>query len=169
MPEEELSVTLVPAPDDLPVRSAEYQAVLETFAAALRTHGMKFSSRAVAFDSVGAVGYGLGEFFIVLKTIASSPLTAVIGTFLAARYGRAVKVEVTIRNITEKAASVDEVKKLLASVEEYLEYCDYVEKEETPHLGSVHRCSKCGHTVSVIGDRVPPRHLCRARPRKDYE
>ncbi len=62
------------AHDDPEVPSAEFQAELRTVTAQLRSAGIEYSQRGMAFDAVDAIGYPLAAFAIKhWGTIAAPP------------------------------------------------------------------------------------------------
>jgi len=109
----ELSVILVPSPDDPPKPSKEYQAELSAFAQSMRSQGIDFSSRAVMMESASGGGFTLGEFLVVVKTI-SPVLTALVGAWLHAKFGRKVKLK--YKDIQVEAATVEDVERLIKLV-----------------------------------------------------
>jgi hypothetical protein len=105
----EFSVELVRAVDDPPVNDPAFQTELSQFGASLRTAGIPYSQRAMAFDSVDALGYPLPEFIFAIKDIATpliGALGVVAGAFVQAKYGRKVRLkigddEAEARNVAE--------------------------------------------------------------------
>ncbi len=106
----ELSIVLIPSPDDLPKSSNEYQAELSAFARSMREQGIDFSSRAYMMESAGGGGFSLGEFLAVAKTI-SPALAGLVGAWLHAKYGRKVKLK--YKNLQVEATKVEEVERLV--------------------------------------------------------
>jgi hypothetical protein len=119
-PNPKIRLRLIPAPDDLPLSSREYQKELADFAKSLREQGIQFSDRAFAFDALDAAGGQSGEFTLVVTTIASfiTGAAAVTGAWLHAKGGR--KVHVKYGDVEADAPTVKELEKALRLVEESL-------------------------------------------------
>ena len=116
MKTELVRIFLIPASDDAPLRSAEYQEQLSTFHDALATGGLEPSSKQQLNESFGAATVYLGEFGVVLGKSLATILPAAIGAWLHAKYGR--KVRLKIDDIEVEAQTVEEVEQLLARAEE---------------------------------------------------
>jgi hypothetical protein len=111
----ELSIVLIPSPDDPPKHSKEYQTELSTFAQEMRAHGIDFSTRAVLMESASGGGFSLGEFFAVLKTV-SPALAVTVGAWLQKKYGRKVKLK--YKDVEIEATTVEDVERLIKLIEE---------------------------------------------------
>ncbi len=116
----QFSIELIRAGDDPPVNDRAFQKELSQFGASLRDAGIRYSQRAMAFDSVDAHGYGLPEFIFAIKDIGTplvGALGAVAGAFLHAKYGR--KVRLKIGEDEAEAQSVAEIEQLLKIAAKY--------------------------------------------------
>ena|SRR2546421_8903052 len=116
--EPEFSLILIPAPDETPIQSAEYQVELKAFQQSLTAHGIKFSSHMTLMESAFGGGFHLGEFGIIAAA-SIVPLAGLLRAWLKARYGRKVKLK--IKDFSAEAASVEEVDKLLKLAEKHRE------------------------------------------------
>ena len=90
----EVRVVLVRAPNDPKVNEPKFQEELREFSRSLRAAGLSFSQRAMAFDSVDAVGHPLPEFLVTLGPLATAALAAIGGAWVQARYGRKMRLKV---------------------------------------------------------------------------
>lgn len=90
----ELILELEAAPDDLHVSSPDFQQGLTEVSTALRDGGVTYSQRRMMFDSVGAQGYALGQYFIPLAQIAGPIIGGALVAWLAGRAGRKLKIKV---------------------------------------------------------------------------
>ena len=119
-PEPELRLRLIPAADDSPLSSQEYQRELADFAKSLRAQGIRSSARAFSFDAEGAVGGLSGEFTLIVTAIAPivTGVAGAAGAWLHAKYGR--KMRVKFRDVEIEAPTLDELQKALHLVEESL-------------------------------------------------
>jgi hypothetical protein len=107
-----VEIDLQRAPDDLRENAPEFQQELNEFAKSLRGSGVAFSQKAIAFDSVDALGYPLAEFVIKTLVPALIPAAAgVCGAWVQARYGR--KVRIKVGDIEAEARTAEEVERLL--------------------------------------------------------
>ena len=106
-----LQITLIPAPDDLPEESSEYQAQLRAFDETLREDGFEPSAFVELIEAVGHdVTPYIGMFKIAL-TGSFSALNLALAAYLKEKHGRTVELEVD--GIKTKAASVEEVRQLI--------------------------------------------------------
>jgi hypothetical protein len=110
--EPEVSIILIPSPDDPPIRSVEYQAELKAFSGSLTSHGIKFGARAVAMDSVHGGGYSLGEYFIAVASIKQA--AQIIKTYILAKNAR--KVKLVWDGGQAEAPTVEEVDRLIKMI-----------------------------------------------------
>lgn len=92
-PKPEFRLVLVPAPDDPPLFSAEYQRELADFGEMLRAQDIEVSSRYCTFDAVGAGGGLSGEFILRVLTIVGPPLITGLAGWLGGRSGRKYRVK----------------------------------------------------------------------------
>jgi len=109
MPLPRLEVTLIPASDDPPLRSQEYQRELREFVDSLQAGGFKVSVTIELIEAAagGAPPTYLGDFAVMIKTGAGA-LVAVILAWLHARRGR--KVRLKTKEFDASAQTVKEVK-----------------------------------------------------------
>ena len=108
----DIEIYLRRASDDPPVRDEAFQRELVVFAKGLRSGGIPYSQRAMAFDSAAALGYPLAEFIIKeLGPPAFTLLAALAGHWVAARNGR--KVRLKVGDIEAEAGTAEEVLVLL--------------------------------------------------------
>jgi hypothetical protein len=108
----ELSVIMVPAPNDPPKPSKEYQADLGVFTHGMRAEGIEYRSRDYLVEDTSG-GFKLGEFLVVAKTIAPV-FTGLVGAWLHAKYGRKVKLK--YKDLEVEATTVEEVERLVKPI-----------------------------------------------------
>jgi hypothetical protein len=107
---------LLPASDEAPYDSAEFQAGLEGFRSALRTKSIEARARmwgnppAHFGSSLGTTWTYTGEFTVALAAVGA-PLATILGAWLQARYGR--KVRLKVADVEAEARNVEEVEQLL--------------------------------------------------------
>ena len=109
---QKIEIELQRALDDPRVNDPQFQAELSGFAKSLRGTGVTAAQRAMAFDSVDALGYPLAEF--VVKTLGPAVVpaaAAVCGAWIQARFGR--KVRIKVGDIEAEAHTTEEVERLL--------------------------------------------------------
>ncbi|MGP8243858.1 MAG: hypothetical protein ACLQVN_04985 [Bryobacteraceae bacterium] len=112
MQESRLDLTLIPAVDDAPLHSREYQQELREFIESLQGRGFKVS---VTIERIEAAAGGspptyLGDFAVIFKTGAGA-LVAVIVAWLHSRRGR--KVRLKTADFDASAQTVEEVQQLV--------------------------------------------------------
>ncbi|MDR3474083.1 MAG: hypothetical protein P4M09_20700 [Devosia sp.] len=90
---------------------AAYQNELAAFATTLRAANVKYSQRAIAFDSVDAQGYPLGEFIVAVGAVAHL-LRPALTAWIKGRAQR--KVTIKFRDVEISASTIEEVDALLA-------------------------------------------------------
>jgi hypothetical protein len=115
---ERIEIDLQRAPDDASVNEPGFQNELREFSKSLRTAGVTFSQRAMAFDSVDALGFPLAEF--VIKTLSPAVIpaaAAVCGAWVQARYGR--KVRLKIGDVEAEGRTTKEIENLLRQAESF--------------------------------------------------
>lgn len=106
-----VEIILRRAADDPEVNSPEFQSELHTFSGALRSAGVSYSQRGMAFDSAAAMGYPLAEFAIKdLAPYAATVVTA-LTAWIGARYGR--KVRFKVGDLELEARSPGEIERLV--------------------------------------------------------
>lgn len=126
--EPELVLILKPAPDEPPLRSAEFQKALSEFARSLRAKDVQVASRSFAFDAVHGGGGLTGTFglaFFTLPPNLRSVIAAAVGAFLHNKYGRRARLK--YGDVEAEASSVEEVEKLLRLVPK--------KESKQPHIG----------------------------------
>jgi hypothetical protein len=115
---EKIEIRLQRAPDDPKVPDPKFQEELRGFSKALRTAGIDYSQRAMAFDAADALGYPLPEFLIALSP-AIAALAALCGAWVQARYGR--KVRIKIGDVEAEARTIEEIEQLLKRAQAFLD------------------------------------------------
>lgn len=91
----EIEIQLKPAPDAPAERDPAFQDELRTFSLALHSAGVRYSQRAMAFDSAAAVGYPLAEFIIKeLGPAAIGVIATAVGAWISGRSGRKPRLKV---------------------------------------------------------------------------
>jgi hypothetical protein len=104
-------IVLTRAADDPKVNKRGFQEELGIFSAALRSAGVEFTVRGMAFDSAGAVGYQLPEFMVVLGPAVVAAVAAICGAWVQARYGRGLRVK--SGHVEAEGRNVEEIERLL--------------------------------------------------------
>src|SRR5437879_1212570 len=111
----ELDLTLVPAPEDPPLKTPAYQTGLRQFEQALKSHGLQVSytlevQEAWTPEPIPAAY--LGDFTIKLALAVVAAVSGCVGTWLHGRNGR--KVRLKVGEIEAEAQTIEDVDKLLA-------------------------------------------------------
>jgi hypothetical protein len=118
----ELDLTLIPAPNDPPIRSPDYQAELRQFEQGLHSNGLEVSStielREAWIPELISPPY-LGDFTIKLAAIFGPILGTAIGAWLQARIGRRVRLRVGPDGFEAEARTIEEVERLLERAKEF--------------------------------------------------
>ena len=107
-----IQISLLRASDDLQRHDLQYQDELRQISESLRAANIDFSQRARTFDSIGAHGYALGEYF--LQHVPEGAVGAIIGAFgtwLKVRGGRRVRLKVD--DIEAEAHTIEEIERLI--------------------------------------------------------
>ena len=117
MEPERLEIILARAPDDPKENDPQYQEELRAFGQSLRAAGVTFSQRAIAFDSIDAHGYPLGDFLVALAPTVLPAVAAIVVTWLRVRAGRKVRVKVGDTHV--EARTAEEAEKLLKVAAEF--------------------------------------------------
>ena len=118
MENEQLRITLIPAPDDWPLHSPEYQKQIRQIQESLESEGLQPSTRIELIEAVAgnAPTIFLGDFGIAL--MAALPVLTVIATSLGrwfvAKSRR--KVRLKVGDVVAEAKSVEEIEQLLQLV-----------------------------------------------------
>jgi hypothetical protein len=111
-----LKLTLIPGPDDPPLKTPEYQVGLRQFKQSLNSQGVEVTAVEIhEFSDLGFAG-AAGEYSIRLAATVGPALATAVGVWLHARYGR--KVRVKIGEIEAEAQTVEDVEKLLDRAQE---------------------------------------------------
>jgi hypothetical protein len=108
----DVEIQLKRTPDDPAERDPAIQSELRTFSGSLRLAGVRFSQRAMAFDSATVTGYPLAEF--IIKELGPNLITALAaaaGVWISGRSGR--KVRLKVGDIEVEARTIEEVEQLL--------------------------------------------------------
>jgi len=109
----EITVHLQRSPDDPRVNQPEFQQELSEFSQSLRAAGVTSSQRAMAFDSIDAVGFPLPEFVIVLGPAIVTALGVACVAWIQGRNGR--KIRLKVGDVEAEARTPEEIDGLLAS------------------------------------------------------
>jgi hypothetical protein len=91
---------------------------LNEFSKSLRAAGVFYSQRGMFFDAVGAVGYSLPEFVLILSQTIVPTLGTIIVVWLNGRSGR--KISVKIRDV-EVEAPTEEIGSVLEKITQFLQ------------------------------------------------
>ena len=110
-----ISVELIAAETDPPLRSKEYQEGLAHFNGALRALDAKVSFRMFMQEAVDAPSFLMGGFTIESAKSIGLFVGPIIGAWLQVRYGR--KVRLKVGDIEAEARTVEEVDELLKKAE----------------------------------------------------
>lgn len=128
MDHERIEIDLQRAHDDASENDPQFQEELRGFSHSLRTAGVAFSQRAMAFDSVDALGFPLAEF--VIKTLSPAVVpaaAAVCGAWVQARYGR--KVRLKIGDVEAEGRTTAEIETLLGQAANFRGKTDSQQRE----------------------------------------
>ncbi|MCD9569440.1 hypothetical protein [Pseudomonas protegens] len=107
----QLTIKLVAAADDQPEKSPSIQKEYQNFRSTLNDAGIKFSQRAMAFDSATALGFPLGEFIIEFTTTVLPVISTAVGGWFYARKDRKIRLE--FNGVVFEASSIKEMEKLI--------------------------------------------------------
>jgi hypothetical protein len=107
----ELEIELMRGGVDPQVHEPAYQVELQKFKDQLNEAGIQYKQRAIAFDSVDAHGYPIGEFALEFLKTYAPVISAVLAAWITAKYGRRVRVK--FRDIEVEARSAEEVERLV--------------------------------------------------------
>lgn len=113
----DMELVLLRARDDPPQNDPAYLEQLSDFSGALNNTGVEYSQRGMAFDSIEAVGFPLGEFVIRFGPVAVAAISAPIAAWLTTKYGRRVRIKVG--DVEVEGRSVQELNELLKLVDEH--------------------------------------------------
>ena len=113
---DEIKIVLRPSPEEPQLFSRETQDNMNAVLSAFYDAGIKTRATGMAFDSIDAVGGFTGE-FIALATTLGGTVVGALGTWLASRNGR--KVRLKIGDVEAEAKTQEEVEKLLALARNY--------------------------------------------------
>jgi hypothetical protein len=116
---DEIRVILRRAPDDPLENDPEFQRELNDFSKSLRAAKVKFSQRAMAFDSVEALGYPLPNFLITLGPAVIAAVAGLCGAWVQAKYGR--KVRLKIGDVEAEGRTIAEIEALLQKAKDFRE------------------------------------------------
>lgn len=108
----ELSLRLIPAPDDLARFGADYQAELRQFKGQLKAASVDADTRFAVFDSPGTVGGMTGEFLIPAAQIIVPALSVAAVAWMNGRAGR--KLRLKVGDIELEASTQEDIDLLLA-------------------------------------------------------
>jgi hypothetical protein len=106
------------APDDPAENDPKFQEELREFSKSLHATGLTFSQRAIAFDSVDAIGHPLAEFVIGrLGLPLIGAVAHVCATWVKARTGR--KLRLKIGDVVAEAETVEDIERLMKQAAEF--------------------------------------------------
>jgi hypothetical protein len=115
---EKLEIRLQRAPDDPKLADPKFQEELRGFSKALRSAGIDYSQRAMAFDAADGLGYPLPEFLIAFSAPIAA-LAALCGAWVQGRYGR--KVRIKISDVEAEARTIEAIEHLLKRAQAFRE------------------------------------------------
>jgi hypothetical protein len=110
------TIRVVPAEDEAPVFSREFQAEFRELRKALRDNGLEAESPFMTLDSADAVSGFIGELVIPFAKIAAPVVGVVVGAWLHSKAGRKVKIkvgDVQVEATTKDALTTPELEKIL--------------------------------------------------------
>lgn len=121
MPEETVTLVLLPSEADPPLRSRQYQGELQAFMDSLEAQGLEVSSMGEVQESAESGFVLLGEFLVkngatVLVGLAT-PLGTLLGVWLQAKYGR--KVRFKDGDFEAEAATVEQLEQVVQLAQRY--------------------------------------------------
>jgi hypothetical protein len=116
---EQIEIVLGRAPDDPQENDPKFQEELEEFSKSLRTAGMTYSQRGMAFDAVDAAGYPLAEFLVTFAKEIGPTLGVILVAWVQGRSGR--KVRLKIGDVEAEARTAEEVEGLLQKAKKFQE------------------------------------------------
>jgi hypothetical protein len=122
-------LVLVRASDDPPQNDAAYLKQLSEFSRALNDSGVEYSQRGMAFDSIDALGFPLGEYTLRFGPMAAAAVSAPIAAWLTAKYGR--KVRIKFGDVEVEGRSVQELNELLKLVDEHRQRASKADDESS--------------------------------------
>lgn len=117
MVSEEISLELIAAETDPPLRSSEYQDGLKQVGSSLRATNAKVSFHVFMQDAIDAPSFLLGGFTIENIKSVGLVLGPILGAWLHGRYGR--KVRLKVGDIEAEARTISEVEELLKRAEQF--------------------------------------------------
>jgi hypothetical protein len=116
-----LELTLIPAPDDAPLRSSKYQKGLRRFADSLKAEGVTYGLRVELIEAAGggeapAIFSGI----FTLATVLTVQVSRCVIAWQKGRSGRKVRVEIRPDGrLKAEAQTTEDVERLLTKVGEY--------------------------------------------------
>ena len=118
----ELHVSMIPAPEDPPWRSDDYQSELRNLGLALRADGLEI--REVGAQSVreGCIACISGEWRVKLGATLGSILSVPVGSWLQARRGRTVRL--VVGEIEADVRTTDELLSVIKTARAYQEVAE---------------------------------------------
>lgn len=112
----ELHLTFLPAPDDPDYRERAYQNELEKVEQSLQASVPDVQSVSYFQKSATGGSWLTGEFIMYLSALGT-PLGALLGSWITAKFGRKVKIKVD--DIEVEAANLEQIDELLNRVREF--------------------------------------------------
>jgi hypothetical protein len=113
----QIEFVLMRSRDDPPENDPKIQEELTKFSQTLRSAGVTFSQRGMAFDSVDALGYPIGEFIVTATQAIGPTLGVVFVAWIQGRSGR--KTRLKFGDVEAEAQTEEEVRKLLDHMAEF--------------------------------------------------
>lgn len=115
-----LELTLIPAPNDAPLRSSKYQKGLRNFADSLQAEGVPFGLRIELTEAAGGESPALYAGIFTLATVLAGPVSRCVIAWLKARPGRKIRVEIRPDGrLKAEAQTTEDVERLLTKAGEY--------------------------------------------------
>lgn len=111
-----LTFSLVPAPSDPEIESAEIQNAFRSFEHVLGTKGVKVSAHVIIRKAIGSASSYLGDFVIPLAQVVGPTLGVVFVAWIQGRSGR--KVRVKIGDVEVEAGTAKEVEELFEKAQQ---------------------------------------------------
>ena len=121
----ELQISMIPSPEDPPLRSDDYQSELRDFGSTLRAKGLDIHDVGVHGVREGCPPPILGEWRIKLGATVAPILGTPVGSWLQARHGRTARLK-----IGEIEADIRTVEELVTVIQIANCYQDVMETDE---------------------------------------
>jgi hypothetical protein len=119
METEALEIELMRGGDDPQAHEPAFRDELQGFKDQLDDAGIQYAQSAVAFDSVDAYGYPIGEFALKFVKDYGPMISVALAAWITGRYGRKVKAK--FRDIEVEAGSLKDVECLMDKLLEVMD------------------------------------------------